>query len=92
MEAPYIANSGVGGSFHIGRRPEIKPELARRRAEQDRRMAAEHAYLDAAAKDMRHKFDRPSFSVVGEGSATSQSRFREGWDRIFKTPQDAGPE
>jgi len=90
MVAPYI-ESGLGSAqhFHIGRRPEIKPEIQARRARQDQEMARVHAYLDEAAKDNRMKYERPSFAVVGEGTRSSQERYRQGWEAIFGTSPEA---
>ena len=90
MQTPFIESSPA--AFHIGRRPELKTELVAKRAAQDREMAQFHAYLDEASKDNRMKFERPSFAVVGEGSHSSQERYRQGWEAIFgTTPQDTSP-
>lgn len=86
MQIPYVTDGGLGKFFHIGRRPELKPEIQAKRAAQDREMAATRAYLDEAAKDNRMKFERPSFAVVGEGSHSSQENYRRGWEAIFKHP------
>lgn len=86
METPYLVHGQGPNSYHIGRRPDLKPELQAKRAVQDREMRQFHAYLDEAAKDTRHKYERPSFIVV-----TSSEAFRRGWDEIFgKTPQGTG--
>lgn len=88
MHTPYVTDGGLGRYFHIGPRPNVKPELQAKRAVQDREMASFHAYLDAAAKDTRHKYERPQFIVCGEGSRSAQDNYRVGWERIFG--DDAG--
>ncbi len=55
---------------------------ARRRA-QDARDAARARAFDLSAQDRHHKYERPSFAVVGEGSPSAQTAYREGWERIF---------
>lgn len=87
MQTPYVTDGGLGKFFHIGPRPNVKPELQAKRAIQDREMASFHAYLDAAATDTRHKYERPSFVVV-----TASEAFRRGWDEVFrKTPEAPAP-
>lgn len=58
-------------------------ERAARNAAQDRFLDAQHARFDATAGEVRAKWERYSFAVVGEGSKTSQDAYRAGWERIF---------
>lgn len=53
-----------------------------RRAAQDAVLRERHARYDLMAQDKRAKFERPVFSVVGEGTTASQDAFRAGYDRI----------
>jgi len=57
-------------------------DVAARRAGQDARDAARHAAFDLQAQDKTAKFERPVFSVVGEGSRAAQDAFRSNYDRI----------
>ena len=88
MDGPRVGRLGPT-SAHLGPRPTLNLDLARRRAVQDRELASFHAYLDEAAKDTRHKYERPQFAVVGEGSRTAQELYRHHWEEIFgQTPQE----
>ena len=58
-------------------------ERQQRRRVQDRVMAERHHGFDLAAQDRHHKYERPSFAVVGEGSLAAQTKYREGYVRIF---------
>ena len=57
-------------------------ELAQRRRAQDARDAALHRQFDLQAQDNTMKYERPVFSVVGEGSRTANDNFRSNYDRI----------
>ena len=54
---------------------------ANRRA-QDGVLAARHRGFDLAAKDQTMKYERSSFSVVGEGSRQALSRYATNYDLI----------
>ena len=69
-------------SFHIGPRPVFKPEVVARRQQQDALHREFHAALDLAAQDTHVKSERPSFAVVGEGSASAQENYRRGYDHV----------
>ena len=58
-------------------------EIAARRKGADARDAEVHRAFDLIAKDNVAKFERPVFSVVGEGSRSSQENYRRNYDRIF---------
>ncbi len=53
------------------------------RAAQDRRDAERARIFDQQAQDTRMKYERPSFAVVGEGTSSAQTAYRDGWERIF---------
>ena len=58
-------------------------ERAARKAAQDRHMDTLHARFDASAGDVRMKYERASFAVVGEGSRSANENFRRGYAAIF---------
>ena len=58
-------------------------EIAARRQAQDARDAAQHRAFDLQAQDKTAKFERPRFSVVGEGSRSSQENYRRHYEQIF---------
>ena len=64
-------------------------ERETQRASMDRRLAARHAYFDAAAGEVRMKYERAHFAVVGEGTRTAQENYRDGWDRVFASQATA---
>jgi hypothetical protein len=57
-------------------------ELARNRRTQDAVLAERHAGFDRSAQDHHMKYERPSFSVVGEGTRQAQTAFARGYARI----------
>jgi hypothetical protein len=57
-------------------------ELARNRRTQDTVMAERHRGFDLSARDNHMKYERPSFSVVGEGTREAQTAFHRGYTRI----------
>ena len=59
------------------------PNITAQRAVQDAVMAERHAGFDKSAQDVHMKYERPSFSVVGEGTKSAQDAYREGWERTF---------
>lgn len=61
-------------------------DIAAQRQAQDARDAVLHRQFDLQAQDQHHKHDRPSFSVVGEGSRAAQERYRVNYQRIFGLP------
>lgn len=63
--------------------PGPSPEIAAQRAVQDAAMSERHRCFDLAAKDNTMKYERHHFAVVGEGSRSSQEKYRDGWDRTF---------
>ena len=52
------------------------------RALQDKELAERHAGFDAQAKDNTMKYERPSFTVVGEGSKAAQKNYRDNYPNI----------
>lgn len=61
-------------------------EVAARRQRQDALDDQRHRTFDLQAQDRRHKFERPVFAVVGEGSRTAQENYRTNYSRIFPLP------
>jgi len=57
-------------------------KLKERKAATDAVMAERHAGFDLAAQDNTAKFERPSFSVVGEGSRSANDNYRRGYALI----------
>jgi len=57
-------------------------ELKANRRAQDAVMAERHRGFDLSAKDNHAKYERWSFSVVGEGTRTAQEAFRRGYELI----------
>jgi hypothetical protein len=58
-------------------------EVAARRRAQDARDAERHRQFDLQAQDKTAKFERPSFSVVGEGSRSAYDNYTRNYERIF---------
>ena len=54
-----------------------------RRAAADAALRARHDQFDLQAQDLHHKHDRFRFSVVGEGSRSSQEAYRQNYEKIF---------
>lgn len=57
-------------------------DVKKQRAHSDAVLAERHRGFDLAAKDNTMKYERPSFSVVGEGTKESQDKYRENYDKI----------
>ena len=55
---------------------------AARVAASDAAMAERHAGFDLSAQDNHSKFERPSFSVVGEGTKSANDAYRENYTKI----------
>ena len=58
-------------------------ERAARKAAQDRHHDALHARFDATAGEIRMKYERAHFAVVGEGTRSANENYRHGYDAIF---------
>jgi head-tail adaptor len=58
-------------------------ERAARKAAQDRHLATLQHRFDVTAGEVRMKYERASFAVVGEGTRSAQENYRAGWSRIF---------
>lgn len=57
-------------------------DVKEQRKASDALMAEQHAGFDLSAKDNHSKFERASFSVVGEGTRSANERYRRGYSRI----------
>ncbi len=58
-------------------------DIKARRQAQDARDAIQHRAFDLQAQDKTAKFERPRFSVVGEGSRSANENYLIGYERIF---------
>ena len=82
--------TGLEDSRHLRRwdkEPERQDthEVYRRdvqRAADDAKLSERHAGFDLAAQDNTAKFERPSFAVVGEGTASANDNYRRGYSLI----------
>lgn len=63
-------------------RPGPSPDLAAQRAVQDAAMSERHRCFDLAARDNTPKYCRHHFAVVGEGSKSSQEKYRARYAEI----------
>lgn len=61
-------------------------EIATRRHRQDALDYQRHRMFDLQAQDLRHKYERPQFAVVGEGSRTAQENYRLNYEKVFGLP------
>ena len=52
------------------------------RAVQDVQLSERHAGFDAGAQDNHMKYERPNFTVVGEGTKSANDNYRINYDRI----------
>jgi hypothetical protein len=41
-----------------------------------------HEGFDLSAQDLHHKYERPHFSVVGEGTREANARYRANYEQI----------
>jgi hypothetical protein len=67
-----------------------KAELRDRRAAQDVALRERHARWDVQAQDKRHKYERPHFAVLGEGSRSANENYLRNYDRIFSLSSRRG--
>ena len=52
------------------------------RAVQDVQLAETHAGFDESAKDNHMRYERPQFTVTGEGTKKAQDAYLEGYQKI----------
>jgi len=82
--------TGIEDSRHLKRwetdpaRQDTKETYERdvQRAVQDAALAERHAGFDEQAKDNTMKYERPSFSVVGECSKSADDNYRKNYANI----------
>ena len=57
-------------------------DVKEQRAISDAAMEKRHEMFDLQAQDNTMKYERPSFSVVGEQTRSSNQKYAEGYERI----------
>ena len=62
--------------------PGPSPQLAAQRAVQDTVMEEQHRQFNLSAQDTHMKYERTHFAVVGEGTKSALTNYRENYSNI----------